>query len=80
VAPENVRVPAANILGAEGQGWQVGITTLMYERLALGFGLQCHAGADRQPMPVLHQDMPVVPEPLWGRRDPLAWGGRCRAA
>jgi alkylation response protein AidB-like acyl-CoA dehydrogenase len=37
---ENVRVPAANILGAEGQGWQVGITTLMYERLALGFGLQ----------------------------------------
>ena len=37
---ENVRVPAANILGVEGQGWQVGITTLMYERLALGFGLQ----------------------------------------
>jgi alkylation response protein AidB-like acyl-CoA dehydrogenase len=37
---ENVRVPAENILGAEGQGWQVGITTLMYERLALGFGLQ----------------------------------------
>ncbi|HSF02481.1 MAG TPA: acyl-CoA dehydrogenase family protein, partial [Solirubrobacterales bacterium] len=37
---ENVRVPADNILGGEGQGWQVGITTLMYERLALGFGLQ----------------------------------------
>ena len=37
---ENVRVPAENILGAEGQGWQVGITTLMYEGLALGFGLQ----------------------------------------
>jgi alkylation response protein AidB-like acyl-CoA dehydrogenase len=37
---ENVRVPAENILGAEGQGWQVGLTTLMYERLALGFGLQ----------------------------------------
>ena len=37
---ENVRVPAANILGVEGQGWQVGITTLMYERLGLGFGLQ----------------------------------------
>ena len=37
---ENVRVPAENILGGEGQGWQVGITTLMYERLALGFGLQ----------------------------------------
>jgi alkylation response protein AidB-like acyl-CoA dehydrogenase len=37
---ENVHVPAENILGGEGQGWQVGITTLMYERLALGFGLQ----------------------------------------
>jgi alkylation response protein AidB-like acyl-CoA dehydrogenase len=37
---ENVRVPAANILGELNQGWSVGITTLMYERLALGFGLQ----------------------------------------
>jgi alkylation response protein AidB-like acyl-CoA dehydrogenase len=37
---ENVRVPAANILGELNQGWAVGITTLMYERLALGFGLQ----------------------------------------
>jgi len=35
-----VRVPVENVLGAENQGWQVGITTLMYERLALGFGLQ----------------------------------------
>ena len=37
---ENVRVPAANILGAVNNGWQVGLTTLMYERMALGFGLQ----------------------------------------
>ena len=37
---ENVSVPAANILGTVNEGWQVGITTLMYERLALGFGLQ----------------------------------------
>ncbi|MBI4242372.1 MAG: acyl-CoA dehydrogenase [Candidatus Rokubacteria bacterium] len=37
---ENVRVPAENILGGLNNGWQVGITTLMYERLALGFGLQ----------------------------------------
>jgi alkylation response protein AidB-like acyl-CoA dehydrogenase len=37
---ENVRVPAENVLGGENQGWQVGIATLMYERLALGFGLQ----------------------------------------
>jgi alkylation response protein AidB-like acyl-CoA dehydrogenase len=37
---ENVRVPVENVLGGENQGWQVGIATLMYERLALGFGLQ----------------------------------------
>ena len=37
---ENVRVPAENVLGELNQGWGVGITTLMYERLALGFGLQ----------------------------------------
>jgi alkylation response protein AidB-like acyl-CoA dehydrogenase len=37
---DNVRVPAENILGGLNNGWQVGITTLMYERLALGFGLQ----------------------------------------
>jgi len=37
---DNVRVPAASILGGVGNGWQVGLTTLMYERMALGFGLQ----------------------------------------
>jgi len=37
---ENVRVPAEQVLGGVGNGWQVGLTTLMYERLALGFGLQ----------------------------------------
>jgi alkylation response protein AidB-like acyl-CoA dehydrogenase len=37
---EGARVPAANVLGGENRGWEVGITTLMYERLALGFGLQ----------------------------------------
>ena len=37
---DNVRVPAGQILGELNNGWSVGITTLMYERLALGFGLQ----------------------------------------
>jgi alkylation response protein AidB-like acyl-CoA dehydrogenase len=37
---ENVSVPVEHVLGAVNDGWQVGITTLMYERLALGFGLQ----------------------------------------
>jgi len=37
---DNVRVHASQILGGLNNGWAVGLTTLMYERLALGFGLQ----------------------------------------
>jgi len=37
---DNVRVPGSQVLGGVNQGWRVGITTLMYERLTLGFGLQ----------------------------------------
>jgi alkylation response protein AidB-like acyl-CoA dehydrogenase len=32
------RVPAANVIGAEGEGWKVAITTLMNERAGLAFG------------------------------------------
>jgi len=34
----DVRIPRDRMLGAEGQGWQVAITTLMNERSALGGG------------------------------------------
>jgi alkylation response protein AidB-like acyl-CoA dehydrogenase len=34
----DVRVPDANRLGAVGQGWQVALTTLMNERVAIGAG------------------------------------------
>jgi alkylation response protein AidB-like acyl-CoA dehydrogenase len=37
---DNVRVQESHVLGEVNNGWQVGLTTLMYERLALGFGLQ----------------------------------------
>jgi alkylation response protein AidB-like acyl-CoA dehydrogenase len=37
---DNVRVHESQILGGLNNGWQVGLTTLMFERLALGFGLQ----------------------------------------
>ncbi len=37
---DNVRVHEAQVLGGVNNGWQVGITTLMYERLTLGFALQ----------------------------------------
>jgi len=37
---DNVRIPDSQVLGGVNNGWAVGLTTLMYERLALGFGLQ----------------------------------------
>jgi alkylation response protein AidB-like acyl-CoA dehydrogenase len=37
---DNVRVHESQVLGGVDNGWRVGLTTLMYERLALGFGLQ----------------------------------------
>jgi alkylation response protein AidB-like acyl-CoA dehydrogenase len=37
---DNVRVHDSRVLGGVNNGWAVGLTTLMYERLALGFGLQ----------------------------------------
>ena len=37
---DNVRIHESQVLGEVNNGWQVGLTTLMYERLALGFGLQ----------------------------------------
>jgi alkylation response protein AidB-like acyl-CoA dehydrogenase len=37
---DNVRVHESQVLGAVNNGWAVGLTTLMYERLTLGFALQ----------------------------------------
>jgi alkylation response protein AidB-like acyl-CoA dehydrogenase len=37
---DNVRVPESQVLGGVNNGWTVGLTTLMFERMALGFGLQ----------------------------------------
>ncbi len=36
----DVRVPAENLLGEIGSGWQVAMTTLLHERGTLGFALQ----------------------------------------
>jgi alkylation response protein AidB-like acyl-CoA dehydrogenase len=37
---EEARIPHGNIVGGEGNGWAVAITTLMHERATLAFGLQ----------------------------------------
>jgi len=40
---EEARIPHENIVGGEGNGWAVAITTLMHERFTLAFGLQMSA-------------------------------------
>jgi alkylation response protein AidB-like acyl-CoA dehydrogenase len=40
---EGARIPDENIIGGEGNGWGVAITTLMHERATLAFGLQVSA-------------------------------------
>ncbi|TML29990.1 MAG: acyl-CoA dehydrogenase [Actinobacteria bacterium] len=40
---EEARIPDENIVGGEGNGWNVAITTLMHERATLAFGLQVAA-------------------------------------
>jgi alkylation response protein AidB-like acyl-CoA dehydrogenase len=37
---EEARIPAENVVGGEGNGWKVALTTLMNERAGLGFVLQ----------------------------------------
>src|SRR5215208_6155525 len=37
---EEARIPDENVVGGEGNGWMVAITTLMHERAGLAFGLQ----------------------------------------
>jgi alkylation response protein AidB-like acyl-CoA dehydrogenase len=37
---EGARIPHENIVGGEGNGWPVAITTLMHERAGLAFALQ----------------------------------------
>lgn len=37
---EDVRVPTTNIVGELNRGWQVAITTLMFERALIGMGFQ----------------------------------------
>jgi alkylation response protein AidB-like acyl-CoA dehydrogenase len=37
---DQVVVPADNLVGAEGQGWKIAISTLMYERVVLTFSRQ----------------------------------------
>ena len=53
---DNVRIPHANMLGKEGQGWRVAITTLMNERVAIGGGGAKRKGAGSAQLVKLWKD------------------------
>jgi alkylation response protein AidB-like acyl-CoA dehydrogenase len=44
---EDVAVPKANLLGPQNDGWRVGVTTLMFERITVGALLQIEREAER---------------------------------
>ena len=44
---EDVAVPKVNLLGPQNDGWRVGVTTLMFERITVGALLQIEREAER---------------------------------
>ncbi len=72
---EEARIPHENIVGGEGNGWAVAITTLMHERATLAFGLQVslqielgklleYAGQTRGSDGLVASDDPVIRQRL----------------
>jgi alkylation response protein AidB-like acyl-CoA dehydrogenase len=51
-----VAVPAENVLGDVGEGWQVAMTTLLHERGTLGFALQAALEVQIRKLVALAQD------------------------
>jgi alkylation response protein AidB-like acyl-CoA dehydrogenase len=58
---DEVRIPAANVVGAEGEGWAVAQTTLASERTAIAGG---SGGADPPGLIQLARDFGVDQDPL----------------
>ncbi|MBW2229448.1 MAG: acyl-CoA dehydrogenase family protein [Deltaproteobacteria bacterium] len=52
----DVRIPNSHMLGKEGQGWRVAITTLMNERVAIGGGGSKKKGGGSAPLIKLWKD------------------------
>jgi alkylation response protein AidB-like acyl-CoA dehydrogenase len=69
---DNVRVPKANLVGPENEGWRVALTTLAFERSAIG-AIVCQA---RQLLEDLAQfaretnrgGQPLIEDPMIGRK------------
>jgi alkylation response protein AidB-like acyl-CoA dehydrogenase len=57
----DVEVPAENLLGEVGQGWQVAMTTLLHERGTLGFALSAALDANVRRLVELARERGVGP-------------------
>ena len=59
---EDVRVPKANLVGPQNEGWKVAVTTLMFERTIAGGG---NYKEQVQRLAALARQMPIDGRPAW---------------
>jgi alkylation response protein AidB-like acyl-CoA dehydrogenase len=61
---DDVRVPVAHRLGAEGEGWKVAMTTLLHERGTMGAGLQVMSRITLNRLIALVAELGVADDPV----------------
>jgi alkylation response protein AidB-like acyl-CoA dehydrogenase len=61
---EEVRIPEENVVGEEGNGWMVAITTLMHERTGIAFGAQAQLQIQLRDLIALAKKLPRNGAPL----------------
>ena len=77
---EEARVPHENIVGGEGNGWSVAITTLMHERAGLAFALQVRVQVALRELRDLIRDAGLDGDPVIRQRYGQLVGGGAGAA
>src|SRR3954454_12383831 len=65
---EDARIPDENVIGGEGNGWPVAITTLMHERAGLAFALQVQVQIVLRELQEQIREPGLTGAPLIGRR------------
>ncbi len=65
---EEARIPDENIVGGEGNGWAVAITTLMHERATLAFSLQVGVQIALHEVLALARDRGLLDDPVVRQR------------
>jgi alkylation response protein AidB-like acyl-CoA dehydrogenase len=63
---EEARIPAENVIGGEGNGWKVALTTLMNERAGLGFALQVRLRQLLDDLIAAAAEQGLLQNPLYG--------------